>query len=108
MNKKIILIISVIIAIILAAGCVAYLMIRNNNGQNENISPEQKTLDDLELACENSGGIVISAMCCAQTENFPNLCLIGACGCAPDFSHQVEICDCGPSKCFNGSGCVPN
>jgi hypothetical protein len=62
---------------------------------------------DKEQACLDSGGTVTTAMCCLQTDDFPNLCLIGACGCSPDNSHEVKICDCGEGKCFDGEGCVP-
>ncbi|MGB9847961.1 MAG: hypothetical protein ACP5IX_00435 [Patescibacteria group bacterium] len=56
--------------------------------------------------CLESGGQVVSASCCLNTSNFPDTCLIGACGCAPDKSHIVQICDCGPNKCFDGKTCV--
>lgn len=45
-------------------------------------------------------------MCCKATSDFPNLCLIGPCGCSPENSHQVKVCDCGPNKCFDGNECV--
>ncbi len=38
--------------------------------------------------------------------NFPNLCGLGACGCAPSASHQVQLCQCGDSRCFDGNACV--
>jgi len=68
------------------------------------IAPEELT--EIEQACVNSGGQVSTSLCCKATGDFPNLCLIGPCGCSPDNSHQVKICDCGPDKCFNGSECV--
>ena len=34
-------------------------------------------------------------MCCQSASDFPNNCLIGACGCSPDNSHSVKVCDCG-------------
>ena len=60
----------------------------------------------LAKACVNSGGSVASALCCAQSGDFPNTCLIGACGCAPASSRQVSFCDCGAGKCFDGTECV--
>ncbi len=60
-----------------------------------------------EQECISSGGTVATAMCCQSVGDFPNTCTIGACGCPPDGSHQVNICDCGTGKCFDGSGCVP-
>ncbi|XOB41836.1 MAG: hypothetical protein ACKKMS_00330 [Candidatus Nealsonbacteria bacterium] len=68
------------------------------------ITPEE--LSGKEQTCVDSGGQVSISLCCKATGDFPNLCLIGPCGCSPDNSHQVKICDCGPDKCFNGSECV--
>jgi len=67
-------------------------------------TPEE--LSEKEQACVNSGGQVSASLCCKATGDFPNLCLIGPCGCSPENSHEVKICDCGPDKCFNGSECV--
>jgi len=67
-------------------------------------TPEE--LSAKEQACINSGGEVSTSLCCQATGDFPDLCLVGPCGCSPDNSHQVKICDCGPDKCFNGSECV--
>ncbi len=61
---------------------------------------------DIERACLASGGIVRNAPCCKSAGDFPNLCLIGACGCSPDNSHEVKVCDCGSDKCFDGAKCV--
>jgi len=58
-------------------------------------------------ACVNSGGAITTFLCCMSTGDYPNLCLIGPCGCSPDNSHQIKICDCGTEKCFNGEECVP-
>ena len=60
-----------------------------------------------EEACIASGGTVTTASCCLSVDEFPNLCTIGACGCAPEYSHTVKICDCGEGKCFDGTTCVP-
>jgi len=59
-----------------------------------------------EQKCLNSGGEVSTSLCCESVSDFPNLCLIGACGCSPTDSHEVKICDCGADKCFNGTKCV--
>ena len=65
------------------------------------------TLEDRrEEFCLKSGGQLTTSLCCKSTEDYPNLCLIGACGCSPEHSHQVKICDCGEDKCFNGTECV--
>ena len=68
------------------------------------ITPEGLT--EKEQACVNSGGEISTLLCCKATGDFPNLCLIGPCGCSPENSHQVKVCDCGPDKCFNGSECL--
>ena len=62
-----------------------------------------------ERACINSGGIIKGAGCCLAVGDFPNLCLIGACGCSAENIHMVKAvkaCDCGAGKCFDGETCV--
>ena len=59
-----------------------------------------------EQACIRSGGTVTTMLCCNAVKDFPNLCLMGACGCAPGDSHQIRVCDCGTDSCFNGTACV--
>jgi hypothetical protein len=49
---------------------------------------------------------VITMLCCTSVSDFPNLCLVGACGCAPANSHQIKVCDCGTGRCFDGTACV--
>jgi hypothetical protein len=60
----------------------------------------------LAAACVASGGTVSTASCCASVTDFPNRCLIGACSCAPSSSHEVQVCNCAGSKCWNGSSCA--
>lgn len=60
-----------------------------------------------EQSCLSSGGTISTAICCMSAADFPNTCLIGACGCSPDNSHPVRSCDCGSGKCFDGVRCVP-
>jgi hypothetical protein len=55
-----------------------------------------------EQACEDSGGTVTTGLCCKSVGDFPNTCVVGACGCSPDNSHEVKLCDCGEGKCFDG------
>jgi len=57
-------------------------------------------------ACIDSGGMASTSLCCKATGDFPNLCLIGSCGCSPENSHEVKVCDCGEGKCFDGNECV--
>ncbi|KPJ55139.1 hypothetical protein AMJ47_01320 [Parcubacteria bacterium DG_72] len=67
---------------------------------------QDQLLSEEELACINSGGTVTTSSCCLATGDFPDTCLVGACGCAPGDSHEVEVCSCGSGKCFNGTECV--
>jgi magnesium-transporting ATPase (P-type) len=60
---------------------------------------------EIEKNCIDSGGTVKTSLCCKSVTDFPNLCLIGACGCAPDQSHEVKICECPEGKCFDGNSC---
>ena len=55
--------------------------------------------------CEESGGTIVTGMCCLSVEDFPNTCLIGACGCSPDNSHEVKLCECPEAFCFDGTKC---
>jgi hypothetical protein len=59
-----------------------------------------------ERGCLGSGGTVTTATCCASTNDFPDTCVIGACGCPPDASHEVRVCDCAAGSCFDGTACV--
>ena len=54
-----------------------------------------------EELCKNSGGTVKTQLCCNSVNDFPDTCLIGACGCSPNDSHEVKVCDCGEGKCWN-------
>ena len=77
----------VIVLVIIALGCLIYLWANK------------------EQACLISGGTVATSLCCKATGDFPNTCLIGACGCSPEYSHEVKVCDCGMDKCFGGIFC---
>jgi hypothetical protein len=59
-----------------------------------------------DQACINSGGTVGTFLCCASSGDFPNTCVIGACGCSPENSHEVKVCDCPEGTCFDGMSCV--
>lgn len=63
--------------------------------------------DSQRQACLESGGEVTHTNCCESVGDFSNQCKIGACGCAPQQSHQVKVCECGEGKCFDGEKCVP-
>lgn len=57
-------------------------------------------------SCVSSDGEVSTASCCNSTEDFPNTCLVGACGCAPDNSKQTKVCECPTGQCFDGFSCT--
>ena len=65
-------------------------------------------LSEKEKACINSGGTIRTMHCCKSVGDFPNTCLIGGCGCALEYSHEVKYCDCGDptEKCWDGSTCI--
>ncbi|MFC1663799.1 hypothetical protein ACFL0A_01610 [Patescibacteria group bacterium] len=90
-------IIAIIVVIIIAVG-LGYWIYQST------IAPEELT--EKEQACVNSGGQALTSLCCKTAGDFPNLCLVGSCGCSPDNSHKIKICDCGPDRCFNGNECV--
>ena len=61
----------------------------------------------IESRCVAAGGQVAIQLCCLATNDFPNLCLIGPCGCAPMNSHMIKVCRCGANKGWNGTTCRP-
>jgi PKD repeat protein len=69
---------------------------------------ECEVIESPELICMASGGTVVTALCCESVGDFPNLCLVGPCGCAPEHSHEVLTCQCPGGYCWNGidDGCV--
>jgi heat shock protein HslJ len=56
--------------------------------------------------CARAGGTVGTASCCRPVGDYPDTCVFGACGCAPDQSHPVQVCRCPPGRCFDGAACV--
>jgi len=73
----------------------------------EPVEPEEPaTTTTPEQSCLDSGGTVATSSCCESTDDFPNLCVIGACGCSLENSHEVNICNCPEEQCFDGEECV--
>lgn len=96
------LIIGAIIALVVIGGIWYYF---------ERVSVSEVVNPTIISSCISSGGTITTGLCCgigsfSTQENFPNTCLIGACGCAPTASHKVQSCDCGNNKCWNGESCV--
>lgn len=89
------------------------MTIQPSIGITKQFTIEGTTLKDVtteevkkEQSCLISGGKIETLMCCTSVSDFPNLCLIGACGCSSTNSHQIKTCNCGENKCFNGKECV--
>jgi len=61
---------------------------------------------ELFLNCRESSGTVITQLCCANVDNFPNTCKIGACGCSFEYSIETLVCECPSGKCWDGTRCV--
>jgi heat shock protein HslJ len=70
-------------------------------------APGQDGLMSGSERCTRSGGTVEQGSCCRIVGDFPNTCLLGACGCAPEDSHVVQVCRCPAGRCFDGKSCVP-
>ena len=97
-KKSIIIIILLIIVFILGGWYFVY--------KKPAISPGPQPTEQ-EKVCLDSGGALTTANCCQSASDFPNLCLIGPCGCAPEYSHEIKICEC-PNGCWDGTKCVKN
>ena len=94
---------TVLLMAIILVGCM-----QQQPQGNQTPTPQPTlTRDDL---CAQSGGTVKMRPCCMLADDFPDTCLIGACGCSPDNSHQVKVCDCGEGKCWDISqnACITN
>jgi len=78
--------------------------IRFDNPVNSSYFPITPTID-ATTACINSGGTVKTSMCCKSASDFPSNCVIGACGCQPEYGHEVKTCECAVGKCWNGYVC---
>ena len=63
---------------------------------------------DPAAACVASGGQVAQVECyCTETPDFFNTCGLGACSCPPTGEpRQLNSCDCGSERCWNGGACV--
>ncbi len=80
---------------------------RSKKSQDSEIKPpEDFQIKSPEQSCTDSRGIVAISSCCKSAKDFPDTCLIGACGCSAENSHEILTCECGPGACFNGTACV--
>ena len=85
-------------------GCGRNTSISYNQVKNAGFSGCTGTTEG-DKKCTSSGGRIELASCCGNVGDYPNTCAIGACGCAPQDSHQVKICTCLMGQCFNGQTC---
>jgi len=106
MNNKLAL--PIIIILLVASAALLALLFGNlwQPAQDSESQQQEEQPADLEQVCLASGGKVMVGSCCKSSEDFPNLCLIGACGCGPQDSHDIRFCYCGEQKCFDGQKCV--
>ncbi len=90
-----------VVLLVLAAGC-----------EGEEVDVEDSdvvTYDTPEEGCLATGGEVTTSSCCgdvAADAAFPDTCSTGACGCAAEYSVDVDSCACPTNTCFDGSVCV--
>ncbi|MCX6721473.1 MAG: hypothetical protein NT026_02640 [Candidatus Staskawiczbacteria bacterium] len=66
-------------------------------------------ITEKEASCMNTGGKVETATCyCSGTTDYYNTCAIGGCTCTPNpaYARQINTCNCGQGKCFDGQKCV--
>lgn len=103
-NKKIYL--GIMIALIAVVAVIAVFMLPQEEYKPHNRPPLENKYEELISKCQESGGTVETASCCKSVEDFPNTCNIGACGCSPDNSHEVKVCNCGERKCWTGTECA--
>lgn len=95
------MIIGIVVIAIIAIAIFAYSQTVYTTSGPNSMNP-----DSIQGKCTNTGGSIKTNMCCGSASDFPNTCLIGACGCSPDNSKEVKTCDCGEGKCFNGTSCI--
>ena len=69
------------------------------------VFPTDTDSSALAAACTSSGGTVSTGFCCTSTSDFPNTCAVGGCGCAPQYSHTIQVCECPANTCWDGSTC---
>lgn len=67
-------------------------------------------LSSKEELCKKSGGTITTQLCCNSVKDIPDTCLVGACGCSEENSHEVKVCNCGEEKCWDSKKvkCVDN
>lgn len=85
--------------ILIVVLCMGLILISGCQQTNENTNSTTNK-------CVVGGGVVTQSLCCQSATEFPNTCAIGACGCSPSNSKNIDVCDCGINSCWNGEKCV--
>jgi len=99
MDKKTTIIIGIIVLVIIVLLVLYFTLFQ----KQETIVP---VVNETEAACAASGGVVVTASCCASSTDFPNTCVIGACGCSAENSKDTKVCLCPENACFDGTACA--
>jgi len=94
--KKLMLLVMILL-VILVGGCT------QNTSEVTHTSPQPAQNQTMEELCIAGGGTVKTQQCCKSVVDFPNTCLVGGCGCSPENSHEIKVCDCGEVKCWNST-----
>lgn len=106
MPKKSIILIAAAVLVLIAGGGAGYLVYRSRTAEKIPENNSEKGITAMEQSCIDSEGEVSTSLCCESAIDFPNNCFIGACGCYPDNSHEIKVCNCGENMCFDGEKCV--
>jgi hypothetical protein len=86
-----------LLALALVVGCTG------TSNDHDGAPPDAGPAD----LCLATGGQIETRLCCTTTGDYPGLCAVGACGCAPENSHDVSACICPGLTCFlPDRGCV--
>ena len=64
--------------------------------------------DAAATLCTSTRGTVGTGDCCLTAPDFPDTCVLGACGCEGTGStHRVELCECPVGTCYDTTtGCI--
>ena len=99
MERIIVWVIGILVALCIVVAGVVFVLSPAGTGKVVVRSGE-------EAGCLASRGTVSAGTCCLSSKDFPDSCLVGACGCSAENSHAVKTCSCPPGECFNGTACV--
>lgn len=78
------------------------------DGESSSSSGASEEPDDPDGSlCTQTGGTESVGFCCGAVSDFPSSCVDGACGCAPEYSHEVKTCHCPAGQCYDPAvGCT--